>query len=129
MSKQIKKIIYLFSFAAPLLTFAATAPTSFAGFVNIIICLALDVVPIIVLIAFAEFIRGLIKYISSGDNEEKRSEGIKFMVFGMIGFFVIVGVWGALRIATSTFNVSFGIPQFKSSGANPINTSNCASIF
>lgn len=113
----------------PWFAFSATAPTSVAGFINIIICLALDLVPIIVLLAFAEFIRGLIKYVSSGDNEEKRSEGINFMVYGMIGFFVIVGFWGALRIGTSTFNVSFGIPQFKSSGASPINTSSCSSIF
>ncbi len=126
-----KKFIYIFvlTLTPPVFAFALTAPTSFAGLVNIIICLALDLVPIIILIAFVEFLRGLIKYVSAGDNEEKRSEGTKFMIYGMIGFFVIVGIWGVLRIFTSTFNVSFGIPQFKSSGTNPINTSSCANVF
>ena len=128
MNARMKRVIGIFFIALPALTFAVTAPTSFAGFVNIIICLALDFVPIIILVAFLEFIRGLINYISSGDNEEKRSEGIKFMVYGMIGFFVMISVWGALKVFTSTFSVSYGIPQFKSSVAS-VDTSGCSNVF
>lgn len=129
MNQKLKKYLYVLTLMFPFLTFAASAPTTFAGLINIIICLALDIVPVIVLIAFVEFLRGLINYVSAGDNEEKRSEGIKFMIYGMIGFFVIVGVWGILKLFTSSFNVTFGIPQFKGSGQSSLNTDSCSSLF
>lgn len=123
-----KKILSFILLISPAWVFAVNQPTSFAAVVNIIICLALDAVPIVILIAFVEFLRGLIKYVSSGDNEEKRTEGINFMIYGAIGFFVIVGVWGILKLSTSSFNISLLIPQFKSNGSANIDYSHCSSL-
>lgn len=127
MKERTKKILYFLFILSPGFAFAVTAPANFAGIVSIIVCLLLDLVPIIILLAFVEFLRGLIGYVSAGDNEEKRTQGIQFMIYGMIGFFVIVGIWGILKLFTGTFGFSFGIPQFATSSAS-ISTTNCSSI-
>ncbi len=82
----------------------------------IFINLLLDFVPYIVVIAVGAFIMGLIRYVSHGDNEEKRSEGTKMMIYGTVGLFFMVSVWGILNIFVSSFGLPFGIPQFKASG-------------
>lgn len=78
--------------------------------------MALDFVPIIVVFAVFAFFIGLIKYVGSGDNEEKRGEGRKIMVYGIVGFFFMVGVWGALRIFVQSYGLDLVIPQLTSSG-------------
>lgn len=82
----------------------------------IFINLLLDFVPYIVVIAIGAFIMGLIRYVANGDNEEKRSEGTKMMIYGTVGLFFMVSVWGILNIFVSSFGLPFGIPQFKSTG-------------
>ncbi len=132
MKKSITTFTFVLSALLPGLAFAVTAPTTFAGFVAIVVCLVLDLVPIIILFAFAEFIRGLINYVGAGDSEEKRTDGINYMIYGMIGFFVMVGIWGILNLVTGTFGHSVGIPQFVGSGspaAIPTSTAKCSSIF
>jgi hypothetical protein len=89
-------------------------PKDFAAFVCIVIKLALDFIPYLVVIAVGAFIQGLIKYVGHGDNEEKMSEGRKMMIYGIFGFFMMVSVWGILGIFTNSFGLSVVIPQFKS---------------
>ncbi len=75
--------------------------------------LALDFVPYIIVIAVGAFLIGLIKYVSHGDNEEKRAEGNKMIVYGLLGFFFMVSIWGILEIFTGSFNIPLKTPQFK----------------
>ena len=123
MKKNIKKNFNKFliagsSFLVAVPAFAlVAAPTSVADFVKIINCLALDVVPVIVLLAFIIFVAGLVGYVGSGDNEEKREQGRSVMIYGLIGFFVMVSIWGILGIVTNSFGKQVLIPQFKGSGS------------
>lgn len=87
-------------------------PRNFKDSICIVMFLALDFIPYILVIAFGNFIIGLIKYVGNGDNEEKRSEGRKMMIYGILGFFFMVSLWGILRIFTNSFNLPLGIPQF-----------------
>jgi len=125
MKKNIKRIIYILLGVVPVFTFAISTPTSVADFVRSINCLALDVVPIIVLLAFIIFITGLVGYVGSGDNEEKRAEGRNVMIYGIIGFFVMVSIWGILGMVTNSYGLQVLIPQFKGSGS-VINVSSCS---
>ena len=61
-------------------------------------------VPLLFAIAFIVFIFGIFQYfILGGADEEKRSKGRSLMLWGMIGFFVMVSVWGILNLLVSSF--------------------------
>lgn len=93
------------------------APKKFGEMVCIIVKLALDIIPFIVVLAVGAFLMGLIKYISNGDNEEKRSEGSKMMIYGVVGFFFMVSVWGVVGLLTNSFGISVLIPQLGPKGS------------
>jgi hypothetical protein len=59
------------------------------------------------------FIFGVTKYIWQGDNEESRKKGRQLMLWGIIGMFVMFGVWGLVGILGDTFGVETVIPQFR----------------
>lgn len=90
------------------------APKDFSSVTCIIIRLALDFIPYLVVIALGAFIQGLIKYVSHGDDSEKMSEGRKMMIYGILGFFFMVSIWGMLELFTQSFGLKLVIPQFKS---------------
>ena len=52
------------------------------------------------------FLYGVIKYVYSGDNEEKRKEAKNYIVYGIIGLFVMVSVWGLVNLLVGTFSFS-----------------------
>ncbi len=63
-------------------------------------------VPVLFAIAFLYFIWGVYKYFILGaDNETKRDEGRTFILYGLIGFVVILSVWGLVDIISKTFGL------------------------
>jgi len=64
-------------------------------------------VPALIAIAFITFLWGVYKYFILGAAEEKsRTEGKQFVLWGIIGFVVILSVWALVSIVTSTFNLT-----------------------
>ena len=49
-------------------------------------------------VAVVMFIYGIVEYIWSTDNEEKVEVGKKHMIWGIVGIFVMLGVYGILNI-------------------------------
>ena len=49
-------------------------------------------------VAVVMFIYGIVEYIWSADNEDKVAVGKKHMIYGIIGIFVMIGVYGILNI-------------------------------
>lgn len=96
----------LAAFAAPLVSFAAIANLSDVG--SFIINTINNVlVPVLFAIAFIVFIWGAFQTFIVGANEaEVKEKGKNLMLWGLIGFFVMVSVWGLVNILTGT--VSFG---------------------
>ncbi len=96
------KILTLFSFILLPSIVLAAAPSNFqdliAKFMNLISML----VPLVMSLAVLGFIWGLVTYIWSGGNEEKRKEGRKFIVWGIIALFVMVSIWGLVGMLSST---------------------------
>jgi hypothetical protein len=69
-------------------------------------------VPLVFAVAFLVFIWGVFTYfILSGGNQEKREEGQKLMMYGIVGFFVMVAVWGLVNILVNTFQLNQNIPN------------------
>jgi hypothetical protein len=62
------------------------------------------VVPVLIALAVAWFIWGVIMYLIAGD-EEKKKKATGMIVGGLIGLFIIVAFWGIIRLITNTFGV------------------------
>ena len=64
--------------------------------------------PLIILmfiIAIVVFIWGVVTMIMNAGNEEARSTGIKHMMWGLIGLFIMFGVYGILNLLVNTLKV------------------------
>ncbi len=128
--KKITKIyltLYAFLILSPLSLLAqsnlpnrvpSSAPADFKSLICRISTMILDFIPYIMVIAVGAFLQGLIKYVKNGDNEEKRAEGSKLMIYGMVGFFFMVSVWSILGLFVHSFNIRLAIPQFNATGAS-----------
>ena len=131
MKKNIRKKAYYISFLytllviRPVISFAqstlpnrvpSSAPSDFKSLICRASTMILDFIPFILVIAVGAFLQGLIKYVKNGDNEEKRSEGAKLMVYGMLGFFFMVSIWSILGLFVHSFNIRLAIPQFNDAG-------------
>jgi NADH:ubiquinone oxidoreductase subunit 2 (subunit N) len=99
-----KKIAYIGSLLAlPLLSFAAIGSIQDLGS-TIINIINQVLVPIVFALAFIVFIWGVFLYfIQGGHDEEKRETGRTLMLYGIIGFFLMVSVWGLVNILLGTF--------------------------
>ena len=49
-------------------------------------------------VAVVMFIYGIVEYIWSADNEDKVAVGKKHMIWGIVGIFIMMGVYGILNI-------------------------------
>ena len=73
---------------------------------------------VVLLVSFAVifFIYGITKYITAGEDEDKRNKMKNLMVYGIIGLFVIVSMWGIVYLLVNSFNLDLGkkveVPYF-----------------
>lgn len=54
------------------------------------------------------FFYGIVKYILSAGDETKRKEGKGFMVYGVIGLFVMTSVWGLVYLISALVGIRGG---------------------
>ncbi len=71
-----------------------------------------SVMPLLVGLAVAGFVWGVIQYFIV-DSEDKKKKGKEFMLWGIIALFAIVSVWGLVGILGKTFGVESTIPQIQ----------------
>lgn len=68
-------------------------------------------VPVVFAIAFIVFIWGVFQYfIRGGHDEEARGMGKDLMLYGLIGFFVMISVWGLVNILVGSVNTNKNQP-------------------
>jgi len=65
-------------------------------------------VPIVIALAVLYFMWGVLQFISSGDDEEKRKAGRSRMFNGIIAIFVMVSIWGLVAFVGNIFNIGSG---------------------
>jgi uncharacterized membrane protein len=51
------------------------------------------------------FLFGVFEFLSNQENEEKKTQGKKHMVWGIIGLTIMIGVWTILDIVLNTLNI------------------------
>ena len=80
--------------------------------ITFVICVIMKaLVPLAFAFAIIFFITGVIKYVINADNETKRKEGGKFILWGIIALFAMLSVWGLVAVLGNTFGVETAIPQ------------------
>lgn len=110
----------------PALVFAQGKITTFEGLVNKFITIIKYVVPLIFAIALVAFLWGVFQYFFSG--AEKKEEAKDFLLYGIIGLFIMVSVWGLVRILTGTFLLENAQPNLPGLGVGG-SSSGSSSIF
>ena len=101
MKKQ--TLITSITLLAPYLAFAANLDTLLQQVKN-----TLDtVIPIAITIALIYFIWGVIQYVIASD-EENKAKARQQMIWGVIGLFVIVAVWGIVNFIGTYLDITPG---------------------
>lgn len=107
-----KKIIASLGFFAPAFVFAQTTVATWLGTISGILNI---VVPILITLGVIYFLWGLVVYVTSGDADKKK-DGQQHMIWGLIGIFVMVGLWGIIAVIMNTFGT--GGQTLQTSGGN-----------
>src|SRR4051812_19650124 len=77
-------------------TSGSTLGTNLAGLITFI---DKYIVPLIFALAFIVFLWGVFQYfILGGANDEKRKEGRMFILYAIIGFVIMVCIWGIINL-------------------------------
>ena len=72
------------------------------GLERMIVGLVNSLYPVLVAFAFAGFLWGIVTTIASAGNEKKKEEGKKIIFYSIISLFVIVFIFGILRVIQKT---------------------------
>ena len=98
----------LSALALPLISLAAPTTIVDANGVGTFIISTINglLVPVIFAIAFIVFVWGAFQvFIMGATSEDVKEKGKAHMLWGLIGFFVMVSVWGLVNILTGTVSL------------------------
>jgi len=109
-----KKIIYTYSLlSASLLAIPvfAAPPKDFRALIQDVFLAGIlkPIVPVLIGLAVVVFIYGVLTVMFSEGGEKKES-GKLYMMWGIIGIFVMVSVWGLVALLGNTFELNLA-PQ------------------
>ena len=104
--KKIKKYIPVILTFTPFFALAQNAEDIITRIMSVLNV----VVPLLIAVAVVIFLYGVIKYITAGGDEEKRKESRNVMIYGIVGLFVMVAVWGLVNVLISTFGLETTVP-------------------
>ena len=106
--KIIKKLIPLGLMATP---FAAGAVSDVNQLIDLVETTIDRLAPLFIAIAVIVLLVAIVNYMRAGEDEEKRSKAKSLMIYGIIGLFVMVSVWGLVNLLTGTFDLDTDIPD------------------
>jgi len=110
-----KKNKYFFfgTFIAMMIPHAAFAAiATFRDLIQQFILIMGNTMSLLFAFAFAGFFWGVFSFVLNGDDEKKRSEGKKWMMWSIIALFVMLTVWGIVGVLVNSFDIGTNvIPQ------------------
>jgi uncharacterized membrane protein YfcA len=59
---------------------------------------------LLVALAIVYFLFGVFKFMRA-DDEKMRLEGRNHMLWGIVGIFIMIGVWGIISVIMTTFDI------------------------
>ena len=113
-----KKILAAVSaFGLPLFVFAQQIPINNLTTTRDAVVVVLNyIVAILVALAVFWVIWGAFQFVLASGDEEKRKEGKNKILYGIIGIFIMLSVYGLVNILVGTFKLStnnVSVPQIK----------------
>ena len=98
-------------FLLPAFVLAQTLPATNTTLNSILVVIGSIVkllLPIVIGLGVIVFLWGVVQYMTSGADEEKKGEARNLMIYGIIGRFVMVSIGGLVAVLARTFNVGQG---------------------
>jgi len=95
MKKKILTSIALLAIV-PSVAFAQVDTSYFSQLITSLKGILNSLVPLLIAAAVVYFLWGVLQFVASGDDEEKRKAGRSRMINGIIAIFVMVSVWGLI---------------------------------
>ena len=87
--------------------------------------IAVAIIPLIFGLAFLLFLWGVFKFMYATENAQKE-EGKKFIMWGLIALFVMVSVWGIIKLLGQTFGFETGIPYLQTKPGDYLDVNNAS---
>lgn len=105
-----KKILSLLVSISPAMVFAQTTAAqpvarTVDGLLNWVIYIAGRALPLLILAALVLFLFGIVRRFFGPKDSADRSEAGKFILWGIVGLFVMVSVWGLVNVLKGSFNL------------------------
>lgn len=102
--KKFTKFLPLGAALLPFSVYAATVTTLIEK-VSALVKLA---IPLLMAIAVMIFLYGIVKFITAAGDAEKVKEAKSYIIYGLIGLFVMISFWGIIAIFSETFDIKGG---------------------
>lgn len=100
------KFLVLGLFGLTVLPSVAYGISNFGDLVNFVTdSILMGIIKLIFTLAVLFFVWGVMKFIRDADNPTKREEGRQFIIWGIIGLFVMASFYGLVRILENTFQL------------------------
>ena len=117
-----KKIIAFVALAIPSLAFAQALPaiTNVNQLTNRALSIGDTFTYILVALAVIFIVWNVVIYIINPAGSESRAEAGKAILWGIVGLFIIVSIWGLVNILTNSFKTQPGRQPIPNSGNTPI---------
>lgn len=91
---------------------AYAASTSLNEFIaNVDSAIINPLIALLFALAVVYFLYGVFKFIANQDNEEKRTEGRKHMIYGIIGITIMMGVFFIMNLLLNTLGINYVHPE------------------
>lgn len=103
-----KILISVGTLALPAVAFAQATLQTIPELVTRLAQIINVIIPFIVGLAVLIIIWGVLTYITAAGDEEKRKESKTYIVWGIVGVFIMVSIWGLVNILVRTFPTEGG---------------------
>jgi hypothetical protein len=137
---KIKKFLQIVSVAlfilialTPIVSFAQATPTTTTtcatnvSNIGDLLCkiglIFKALIPLLIALGVVYFVWGVVQYVIAGGDEDKK-KGRDRIIFGLIGFVVILGMWGLVAIVVNTFGISAQAPDISNLTSGIVQASN-----
>jgi hypothetical protein len=94
-----------------------SSPSNLSEIIVMFINIGLILRPFLGAVAFLAFVLGVARFIRSTSNEKEMKESKNLLIWGIIGMFVLITVWGIIAFLRGEFYFDDGatpvIPQIR----------------
>ena len=102
-----KYIVSIVASSLPLMALAQSVNvTSLNTAANAIVTIMNIVFPVLLAVAVFIIVWGIFKFIVNAGDEEARKTGRNFILWGVVGVFLMLSVWGLVNILTNTISLN-----------------------